>query len=144
MFNFESVIMKLLNITFLFIYLFSISCNSKTKEEVLHEILDSSPVVSLEEEIFDFGDIYEGEIVQHKFKITNIGEGYLIIASANASCGCTVAKWSKDPISSGQDGFVDIIFDSKNRKGNQKKTITLLTNATPNVTVLTIKGNIIN
>ncbi len=136
--------MKLLNITFLFIYFFSISCTSKIKEETRHEILESSPIVSLEEGIFDFGDIYEGEVVKHKFKITNTGEGYLIIASVNASCGCTVAKWSKDPISSGQDGFVEIIFDSKNRKGIQKKTITLLTNAIPNVTVLTIKGNIIN
>ena len=144
MFNFDSVIMKLLNIIFISLYLLSISCISKTKEETLYEVLESSPVVSLEEDIFDFGDIYEGNIVKHKFKITNTGEGYLIIASVNASCGCTVAKWSKDPISSGQDGFVEIIFDSKNRKGIQKKTITLLTNAIPNVTVLTIKGNIIN
>ena len=40
MFNFDSVIMKLLNIIFLFIYLFSISCTSKTKEETLYEVLE--------------------------------------------------------------------------------------------------------
>ncbi|MEE2954127.1 MAG: DUF1573 domain-containing protein [Bacteroidota bacterium] len=124
-------------------FLFSFACNDN-KQHISPELITSSPVIEIQEESFDFGEIYEGEIVQHKFKVTNIGDGSLIITSVKASCGCTVARWSKESIPSGKDGFVEVTFDSKNRKGIQKKTITLLTNSIPNITVLTIKGNVIN
>jgi|TARA_B110000263_G_scaffold225586_1_gene216671 hypothetical protein len=92
---------------------------------------------------FDFGEITEGESASHNYKIKNVGTGDLIISSAKGSCGCTVPEWPKDPIKPGEEGNVRVTFNSKSKKGNQSKRVTLLTNTIPNVTILTIKGNVI-
>ena len=92
---------------------------------------------------YDFGEINQGESVSHNYKIKNIGSEDLIISSAKGSCGCTVPEWPKHPIKSGEEANVKVTFNSKGKKGNQSKRVTLLTNAIPNVKILTIKGKII-
>ena len=73
----------------------------------------------------------------------NIGNSDLLISSAKGSCGCTVPEWPKDPIKPGKEANIKVTFDSKGKKGKQAKRVTLMTNAIPNVKILTIKGNII-
>ena len=103
----------------------------------------SMPEIFLSESSFDFGDIIEGEVVSHKFVIKNIGDASLLISSAKGSCGCTVPEWPEKPIVAGEEAFIQVTFDSSNRKGKQKKTVTLVTNAIPNTKVLFIEANII-
>jgi len=103
----------------------------------------STPEIHLSESSFNFGDVIEGEIVSHKFIIKNTGSANLLINTAKASCGCTVPNWPTQPILPGKDDFIQVTFDSSNRKGKQKKTVTLVTNAIPNTKVLFIKANII-
>ena len=103
----------------------------------------SMPEILLSESSFDFGDIIEGEVVSHKFVIKNIGDASLLISSAKGSCGCTVPEWPDKPIAAGENAFIHVTFDSSNRKGKQKKTVTLVTNAIPNTKVLFIEANII-
>ncbi len=92
---------------------------------------------------FDFGVIIQGENVAHTFIIKNVGEADLVISQASASCGCTVPKFSREPIAPGQTGKVEVAFSSAGRSGQQLKTITLLTNAQPSTVTLTIKANVI-
>ena len=54
-----------------------------------------------------------------------------------------VPKWPKKPIAPGENGEIKVTFNSYNRQGKQLKTVTLVTNAIPNTTVLTITGNVI-
>ena len=51
----------------------------------------------------DFGEIPTGNPVTHKFTFTNTGDIPLVISSAKASCGCTVADYTKEAIAPGAE-----------------------------------------
>jgi hypothetical protein len=91
----------------------------------------------------DFGKITEGEKVAHVFTFENRGTGPLIISSASTSCGCTVPKYDRKPIEPGTSGTLEVVFDSSGRNGRQTKTITVSSNATRPVILLTITGEVI-
>ncbi len=101
------------------------------------------PVIEILKSEHDFGEINEGESATHNYKLKNTGTGDLIISSAKGSCGCTVPEWPKGPIKAGEEASIKVTFNSKGKPGIQKKRVTLLTNAIPNVKILTIKGTVI-
>ena len=70
------------------------------------------------------------------------GHEDLLLVRVSSSCGCTVPSYSTEPIKPGQKGLIEVIFDTRGRKGVQNKTITVITNATPNKTLLKIKANV--
>jgi hypothetical protein len=100
------------------------------------------PIVEILESEYDFGLIKQGEKATHNYKIRNIGNSDLLITSAKGSCGCTVPEWPREPIKPGNEANIKVTFDSKGKTGKQNKRITLMTNAIPNVKILTIKGEI--
>lgn len=77
---------------------------------------------------WDFGDIREGQIVSHNFKIKNIGKKDLVIEKVHSSCGCTATNASKSIIPPGDSTIIHAEFNSTNRKGPQKKDIDVFTN----------------
>lgn len=101
------------------------------------------PSIKFEEGEYSFGKIIQGEKVSHTFNFTNEGKSNLVIASAKASCGCTVASPPKDPIPPGAKGKIDVVFDSNGKSGMVSKSITVLTNCEPNTVILTIGGEVI-
>lgn len=107
--------------------------------------LDKSdlPVMKFEEDVFDFGNITQGEKVSHDFKFENTGESNLVISSAYADCGCTVAEVPKQPVAAGESNVIRITFDSSNKTGIINKSITVVTNCMPNKQVVKIKASII-
>jgi hypothetical protein len=76
----------------------------------------------------DLGIIVQGETVGCNFAFTNTGEGSVMILDAHASCGCTVPRFSKEPVAPGGRGTVEVMFDSEGRIGKQSKTVTIRTN----------------
>ncbi len=100
------------------------------------------PKLSFDKKKHNFGEILQGESVSHLFTFTNSGEGDLIISQAKGSCGCTVPEWPRETISPGETGEIKVTFNSDGKSGRQNKTITLMTNAIPNTTVLTISAHI--
>ena len=91
----------------------------------------------------DFGKVAEGEKIGYAFTFQNKGTANLIIASATASCGCTVAKYSSEPIPPGGNGNLEVVFDTSGRNGVQTKTITVRSNASMPVILLKISAEII-
>lgn len=91
----------------------------------------------------DFGKITEGEKVAHIFSFVNNGVGDLVISSASASCGCTVPKYDRKPISPGEGGTLEVVFDSSGRNGVQTKTISVRSNSPVEVVILKISAEII-
>lgn len=100
------------------------------------------PVVEFEKETHDFGKIKEGEKVAYSFKFKNTGKSDLIITDAKGSCGCTVPNYPTKPIAPGEEGLIDVSFDSAGKTGKQNKTVTLLTNCEPSTKILTIMGEV--
>lgn len=101
------------------------------------------PEITFEKDVFDFGKIIQGEKVSYSFKFKNSGNADLVITSATASCGCTVPKWSKEPIHPGSDGTIEVTYDSHGKQGMQSKSVTLVANTIPNRIVLNIKGEVV-
>ena len=104
--------------------------------------MDRVPVMVFEQEIYDFGKIEEGEKVSFAFKFKNTGKTPLIISDAAASCGCTVPEKPEDPIEPGQEGLINVVFNSTGKMGLQNKSITLLANTIPNTKVLYLRGEV--
>ncbi len=108
----------------------------------------AGPITSIDipEPTFDFGEVMEGEKVQHDYPIKNTGDEPLIISNAKGSCGCTVPEWPREPIAPGETAMIKVQFDSKGKGkvgGNlQSKRVTITANTDPAQTYLTIKGKV--
>ncbi|OFX21788.1 MAG: hypothetical protein A2041_14040 [Bacteroidetes bacterium GWA2_31_9b] len=100
--------------------------------------------ISFEKESHNFGTFKEDQgTVEHKFIFTNTGQSPLVINNVKASCGCTSPSWTEKPVMPGEKGFVNAIYDPKNRPGAFNKTITVESNATNSRIVLKILGEVI-
>ncbi|MBK7028558.1 MAG: DUF1573 domain-containing protein [Bacteroidales bacterium] len=104
---------------------------------------DALPVLSFEKDFHDFGKLQTGEKVTYSFKFKNTGNSMLVISTVTTSCGCTVSDYPKQPIKPGEDGTVDVSFDSEGRHGIQNKSITVFSNTQPPTTQLSIKALVI-
>ena len=77
----------------------------------------------------DFGNVNEGEIAKTIFTFTNTGKNDLYIVDAVGSCGCTVPKYPKNiPIKPGENGEIEVNFDTNGRPNLQQKMIKVSAN----------------
>jgi hypothetical protein len=89
------------------------------------------PIISFREELHDFGKIKEGETVTHDFKFTNTGTAALIISNTQATCGCTVGEWPRQPIKPGESDIIKVTFNSDGKAGRNEKFVTITANTIP-------------
>lgn len=102
------------------------------------------PKLSVPEMNFDFGDINEGQVVEHNFTIYNTGDDLLKINDIRASCGCTAALPDKKELKPGESTNINVKFNSARRRGHQRKHVYVTTNDPENKEVrLTFTTNIL-
>jgi len=90
--------------------------------------LKLAPEMTFKTESFDFDTITEGTVVSYEFNFTNTGVNDLHVRKISTSCGCTISKTSSEIIKGGQEGSITVDFNSTNKKGYQRQTITIITN----------------
>ena len=115
--------MKLFNriATILFVCAFS-TVNAQT--------LNSGSAISWDKNAHDFGEVTEGEKVEHTFKFENTGTEPLVITNVQVTCGCTTPKgWPRDPIAPGKKAELVVQFNSTGKIGRQNKVVTVISNA---------------
>lgn len=107
------------------------------------EEIGRAPRLQLDKTTHDFGNIKEGNVVETAFIITNTGKEDLNIRKTKANCGCTVSTPEKDTLAPGESSQIKVTFDTKGRRGNQYKTVTIFSNdpVAPTQTV-TLKGDV--
>lgn len=98
--------------------------------------------IKFDNQVHEFGQAKEGDKVTHTYTFTNTGTNPLIISNAKGSCGCTVPKWSKEPIAPGGKGEINIVFNTKGKSGKQTKMITVTANIPSGKQRLTVKGEV--
>jgi hypothetical protein len=91
----------------------------------------------------DFGEITTGEVVKHVYRFTNTGSEPLTLTRVKASCGCTTPSWSKEPIQPGAEGFIEVAFNTRGKKGPQRKTVVVNGNFDPVTQILRFQGEIV-
>lgn len=101
---------------------------------------ESMAVIEFEKTLHDFGTITQGEQAEYSFKFRNSGGTDLLITGAQASCGCTVPEYPKNPIKPGEQGFIKVKFNSDYRLDAFEKSVVVIANTQPTETSIRIKG----
>ncbi|GAB3538934.1 hypothetical protein GCM10027443_34800 [Pontibacter brevis] len=114
----------------------------KAKATAPQEQAKNGPALTFEETEHNFGDITQGDVVEHTFKFTNTGTQPLVIERVDVTCGCTTPNWTKEPVMPGKTGFVTAKFNSAGKMGQQKKAITVHSNAAEGAKYVYIVTNI--
>ncbi|SRR5690606_12290665 len=115
---------------FLFVFALALACPALAQEKAQKEQKKNGAVITWEKQTHDFGDIIQGDKVEHTFHFTNTGNEPLIITNVQTSCGCTTPKgWPRDPIPPGGSGELTVSFSSAGKMGMQNKPVILVTNA---------------
>lgn len=105
---------------------------------------DGFPTISFDSTELSMGRIIQGARVEKRFRFTNAGAKPLVLSAVNSTCGCTVGKdWPREPIKPGGTGEITVTFDSEGRPGVQHKSVTVVSNANPPSTVLTLTGEVV-
>ena len=107
------------------------------------EAPQNGPEITFAEAQHDFGDIRQGDKVEHIFTFENTGNEALVISNVQVTCGCTASKWPRDPIAPGQESSITITFNSAGKMGRQNKIITILSNAKDPRARISIIGNVL-
>lgn len=97
------------------------------------------PTLDFDKKTHDFGTIDEGDVVEETFTFTNNGKAPLVITSARGSCGCTVPTWTKEPVAPGETGEMLVKFNSRGKRNQQNKTVTITANTESGKETLQIK-----
>lgn len=103
----------------------------------------NGPDISFQEAQYDFGEVREGVIVNHKYVFINTGTKPLLILNVQADCGCTAAIFTQHPVLPGDSSHISVRFFTKGREGLQTKTIGVKTNVRTEEYVLTLSGKVI-
>jgi len=90
----------------------------------------------------DFGTVREGEVVEHSFSFRNTGSGPLLISAAEASCGCTVPDYPREPVAPGKTGVIKVKFNSAGKPGEQQKIVTVNSNSSTGQERITITAEV--
>lgn len=89
------------------------------------------PILHIEQPKHDFGDVYKGEVIVHKFEMENKGGSPLIVQKVKPSCGCTLvseAAMDKVIAPGGKGSFELKIETSRLAVGRQSKYADVQTN----------------
>lgn len=97
---------------------------------------------SWESTFHDFGKVELNKPVEHVFSFRNTGDEPLIISKVKASCGCTVANYTKEPIAPGELGTVSARYDAA-KLGSFNKTVSVTANTGDEIVVLKINGQVV-
>lgn len=103
----------------------------------------SGPKIYFSETSFDFGDITQGDKVEHVFEFENTGNEPLILTDVRTTCGCTAPEWPREPVIPGVKAQVKVIFNSTGKIGIQNKVITIMSNAVNNPARVKIVTNVL-
>jgi len=90
----------------------------------------SGPEITWAKTVHDFGDVVQGDKVEHTFRFSNTGKQDLVITNVEVTCGCTTPKgWPRDPIAPGESGELTVAFNSAGKIGKQNKVVTITSNS---------------
>jgi hypothetical protein len=124
-----------------------LSVSAKIKEDfskLTPQQIQNAPKASINSKVFNFGKIKHEEIKTYNFIFKNEGKSDLIIRKITTTCNCTVVNPESKVVKPGQSVLLKTKFNSTGKYGNQKKTITLITNDPNNSTIrLTVIGEVI-
>ena len=102
----------------------------------LHAEVEGQDSLVFTEIKYDFGEVKQGEVVEHVFTFENLSSEPVLITKVVTQCGCTAPEYSKEQIAPQDTGEILIKFDSKDKLGYQRKTIKVKTSTGESVKLI--------
>ncbi|MCR5220163.1 MAG: DUF1573 domain-containing protein [bacterium] len=100
----------------------------------------AAPYLGVEAE-HNFGQIFQGQKIQHTFVFGNYGDAPLVITGIKTSCQCTAALLSAPEIPPDATGEIQLTFNSHDFSGKVTKHVLFTTNDPRHTQVkLTLRG----
>ena len=100
-------------------------------------------VMKFVETRYDFGTVKpKGAPIDIVFEYQNTGGVPLVIIKVDVSCGCMSVEFPKEPTMPGRKGTINVKIDTKGFTGYFNKTLFVKSNATEDVILLRIVGQI--
>lgn len=101
----------------------------------------SAASIHFEEKVHDFGNIDQYSDGTCSFSFKNKGNEPLVITKVITSCGCTVPEYPQHPIMPGQEGQINVNYDTS-KLGSINNQIVIRSNAEEGTITLKIKGKV--
>ncbi|SNS68085.1 Protein of unknown function [Belliella buryatensis] len=99
--------------------------------------------IIFKEKSIDFGDITQGDKVEHTFVFENTGDVPLVISNVAVTCGCTAPNWPKTPIAPGEKGEMKVVFNSAGKMGKQNSVVRVYSNAAEPIEKVSLISNVL-
>ena len=98
-------------------------------------------MVEFDRTVCDFGDVLLSDgPLKCSFNVRNISGKPLVIYNVSTSCGCTDAKWTKEPIQPGKSGIISAEYTNDEGPYPFDKTLTVHISSLKKPVVLRIRG----
>ncbi len=97
--------------------------------------LFGTPKIHFDKTEHDFGAVQQHTVVKALIPFKNTGNGTLRIKEVRSSCGCAGSFVTKKAIKPGEEGALDIRFNSGDYNGRIVRYITITTNDPENKTI---------
>jgi archaellum component FlaF (FlaF/FlaG flagellin family) len=134
--------MKRFLLSAIFLFALMLGANAQKVEKQNTTEVSSQAEITFDKLEHDYGEVKLNGNGVCEFKYTNTGSVPLVLSKVRSSCGCTVPKWSKEPLMPGQSATITVKYNTSS-VGPINKSITVESNAkTPRVRLL-IKGKVI-
>lgn len=124
---------------------FLISCNGTSDLPGQFKDPARQTQVYLVDSVVNFGEVTDGEHIDIRFRIKNVGKLPLVIYNVVPTCGCTVTNFPKTPILPGCEGLITATFNSSGMGGETvMKGLEMIANLKGGVSrYLYFRGNIL-
>jgi hypothetical protein len=117
--------------------------DTTSSDGVTPENFDKPTVMTFDEPEHNFGSLDKNGTLVHSFKFTNTGNAPLVLFDVKPSCGCTALKgWPKEAILPGGSSEIAIEMNPKVASPKVTKTISIIANTEPSLTVLKLIGEV--
>ena len=109
--------------------------------------IPNMPVLKLAYIRYDFG-VFKKEkrlpvnVINIDFEFQNVGEAPLVILKVDVSCSCLSVDFPKEPIMPKGKGIIKVKVDAQGLTGDFNKTLFVRSNATEDIILLRIVGQI--
>lgn len=98
-------------------------------------------VVEFDKTVHDFGDILQSDGPQScTYTVKNISSEPFAIYEVVSSCGCTDAKWTREPIKPGASGKISATYKNEDGPYPFDKTLTVYISALNKPVILRLRG----
>lgn len=103
----------------------------------------AADVAKFASETIVLGNVKQGVPATATFVVTNVGKDPLVIEQANPTCGCTISKYTKEPIAAGKTGTIDATYNAAG-VSHFDKHLTVKFAGVDEIKTITISGDVLS